>query len=116
RALEAEVEKIWPQITPQQYLRELLGSKERLKRAAYGHLTIEEIELLYRQQSDKVGDEPWTIADLALLDEAQALMRESPRIYGHIVVDEAQDLSKMQLRAIRRRSKNGSMTVVGDIA
>ncbi|BCW53650.1 DNA helicase [Arthrobacter sp. StoSoilB19] len=116
RALEAEVEKIWPQITPQQFLRELLGSKERLKRAAYGHLTSEEIELLYRQQSDKVGDEAWTVADLALLDEAQALMRESPRTYGHIVVDEAQDLSKMQLRAIRRRSKNGSMTVVGDIA
>ncbi len=116
RALEAEVEKIWPQITPQQFLRDLLGSKERLKRAAYGHLTLEEIELLYRQQSDKVGDEPWTFADLALLDEAQVLMRESPRTYGHIVVDEAQDLSKMQLRAIRRRSKNGSMTVVGDIA
>lgn len=116
RALEAEVEKIWPQITPQQFLRELLGSKERLKRAASEHLTAEEIELLYRQQSDKVADEPWTIADLALLDEAQALMRESPRKYGHIVVDEAQDLSKMQLRAIRRRSKSGSLTLVGDIA
>lgn len=116
RALEAEVEKIWPQITPQQFLRELLGSKERLKRAAEGHLTSDEMELLYRQQADKVSDEPWTMADLALLDEAQATMRDSPRTYGHIVVDEAQDLSKMQLRAIRRRSKNGSMTVVGDIA
>jgi hypothetical protein len=74
------------------------------------------MELLYRQQAEKVSDEPWTMADLALLDEAQAAMREAPRTYGHIVVDEAQDLSKMQLRAIRRRSKNGSMTVVGDIA
>jgi DNA helicase IV len=116
RALDAEVEKIWPQITPQQFLRELLGSKERMKRAAEGHLTPEEMELLYRQQAEKVSDEPWTMADLALLDEAQAAMREAPRTYGHIVVDEAQDLSKMQLRAIRRRSKNGSMTVVGDIA
>lgn len=116
RALEAEVEKIWPQITPQQFLRDLFGSRERLKRAAEGHLTADEVELLYRQQADKVADEPWTMADLALLDEAQATMRESPKTYGHIVVDEAQDLSKMQLRAIRRRSKNGSMTVVGDIA
>jgi DNA helicase IV len=32
------------------------------------------------------------------------------------VVDEAQDLSPMQLRMITRRSLNGSMTVVGDIA
>jgi hypothetical protein len=87
-----------------------------MKRAAEGHLTPDEMDLLYRQQTDKVSDEPWTMADLALLDEAQATMRESPRTYGHIVVDEAQDLSKMQLRAIRRRSKNGSMTVVGDIA
>lgn len=116
RALDAEVEKIWPQITPQQFLRDLLGSKERMKRAAEGHLAPAEMELLYRQQAEKVSDEPWTMADLALLDEAQASMREAPRTYGHIVVDEAQDLSKMQLRAIRRRSKNGSMTVVGDIA
>jgi DNA helicase IV len=116
RALDAEVEKIWPQITPQQFLRDLLGSKERIKRAAEGHLAPDEMELLYRQQAEKVSDEPWTMADLALLDEAQAEMREAPRTYGHIVVDEAQDLSKMQLRAIRRRSKNGSMTVVGDIA
>lgn len=116
RALDAEVEKIWPQITPQQFLKELFGSKERMKRAAVGVLTSEEMGLLYRQQAEKVSDEPWTMADLALLDEAQAAMREAPRTYGHIVVDEAQDLSKMQLRAIRRRSKNGSMTVVGDIA
>ena len=38
------------------------------------------------------------------------------RTYGHIVVDEAQDLSPMQLRMLTRRSLNGSMTVVGDIA
>lgn len=115
-ALDAEVEKIWPQITPQQFLRELLGSKERMKRAAEGLLAPEEMDLLYRRQAERALDEPWTMADLALLDEAQATMREAPRTYGHIVVDEAQDLSKMQLRAIRRRSKNGSMTVVGDIA
>ncbi len=36
--------------------------------------------------------------------------------YGHIVADEAQDLSVMQLKAIRRRSRSGSMTIVGDIA
>ena len=38
------------------------------------------------------------------------------RTYGHIVVDEAQDLSPMQLRMLARRSLNGSMTIVGDIA
>jgi DNA helicase IV len=38
------------------------------------------------------------------------------RTYGHIVVDEAQDLTMMQLRMLARRSLGGSMTVVGDIA
>jgi DNA helicase IV len=38
------------------------------------------------------------------------------RSFGHIVVDEVQDLSPMQLRMLARRSLSGSMTVVGDIA
>jgi len=41
---------------------------------------------------------------------------EGVRSYGHIVVDEVQDLSPMQLRMLARRSLSGSMTVVGDIA
>ncbi len=41
---------------------------------------------------------------------------EDVRVYGHIVVDEAQDLSPMQLRMLARRSISGSMTVVGDVA
>ena len=64
------------------------------------------------------------LADVPLLDEARALLGPSPRrsdddeprTYGHIVVDEAQDLSPMQLRMLARRSLGGSMTVVGDIA
>jgi hypothetical protein len=36
--------------------------------------------------------------------------------FGHIVVDEAQDLSPMQCRAIARRSVHGSLTVLGDLA
>src|SRR5207249_7654163 len=41
---------------------------------------------------------------------------EEIRTYGHIVIDEVQDLTPMQLRMAARRSLNGSMTVVGDIA
>jgi DNA helicase IV len=115
-SLDAEVEKIWPQITPQQFVRELLGSAERLQRAGQGFLSSEEISLIQRPSAPRIAEEPWTMADLALIDEATEIMRGEPRLYGHIVVDEAQDLSEMQLMAIRRRSKTGSMTVVGDIA
>ena len=43
------------------------------------------------------------------LDEAEFVT------FGHIVVDEAQDLSSMQLRVLRRRDLTGSMTIVGDM-
>jgi DNA helicase IV len=58
----------------------------------------------------------WSEADLALLDEAGALLNGPPRVYGHVIVDEAQDLTPMQLRALARRARGGSMTLLGDIA
>jgi DNA helicase IV len=58
----------------------------------------------------------WSEADLALLDEAAALLNGPPRLYGHVIVDEAQDLTPMQLRALARRARGGSMTLLGDIA
>ena len=36
--------------------------------------------------------------------------------YGYVIVDEAQDLTPMQLRMVARRSRNGDLTLVGDIA
>jgi DNA helicase IV len=83
---------------------------------------------LDRPRSDDVESVVWSHDDVPLLDEARALLGAKPRrrrdlngsedirTYGHIVVDEAQDLSPMQLRMLTRRSLNGSMTVVGDIA
>jgi DNA helicase IV len=58
----------------------------------------------------------WSEADLALLDEAAALLNGPPRAYGHVIVDEAQDLTPMQLRALARRARGGHMTLLGDIA
>ncbi|MFJ3763158.1 HelD family protein [Streptomyces sp. NPDC090082] len=57
----------------------------------------------------------WTAADLVLLDELAGLI-ERPEGYGHVVVDEAQDLSPMQCRAVARRTAFGSLTVLGDLA
>jgi DNA helicase IV len=60
--------------------------------------------------------EPWTASDVALLDEATALITGEVSTYGHVVVDEAQDLSPMQLRMVARRSPAGSITILGDLA
>jgi DNA helicase IV len=115
---------MWPILTPAQLLHDLFGSKALLRSAARGRFTDDEIELLYRARVGRAADIVWTDSDVALLDEARELLGARPgkkredavRTYGHIVVDEAQDLSPMELRVLTRRSLNGSMTVVGDIA
>lgn len=115
---------MWPILTPAQLLHDLFGSRALLRSAARGRFADHEIELLHRPREGRAEDVVWTDSDVALLDEARELLGSRPgkkqqeaiRTYGHIVVDEAQDLSPMELRMLTRRSLNGSMTVVGDIA
>jgi len=59
---------------------------------------------------------PWSAADIPLLDEVAALVGESVPVYGHVVVDEAQELSEMDWRMLVRRCPTRSMTIVGDLA
>jgi DNA helicase IV len=115
-ALDAALERIWPQLSPQQFLQDLLGSRDRLGDAAGDDFTAGDIRRLYRQSAARLASETWTDSDVALLDEAEALIRGGIATFPHIVVDEAQDMSPMQLRSIRRRSRTGSYTIVGDIA
>ena len=112
------VERVWPALTPQSFLQELLGSRERLTAAAGDEFRAGDINRLYRQAAERISDERWSDSDVALLDEAELLIRGSSGFgaFGHIVVDEAQDLSPMQLRSIKRRSSSGSLTLVGDLA
>ena len=126
--MRAALERMWPVLTPAQLLHDLFGSRALLRLAASRWLTDDEVASLYRERSTDVREVAWSDADAALLDEARALLGGKPgrngkgadddeiRTYGHIVIDEAQDLSPMQLRMASRRSLNGSMTVVGDIA
>ena len=114
--LDALVERIWPQLSPAAFLRDLFGSADRLLAAAGSTLTGGEVQLLRRQAAPRLADQLWSKEDLPLLDQvAWEMSREVPS-YAHIVVDEAQDLSPMQLTALRRRSAQGAMTIVGDIA
>jgi DNA helicase IV len=110
------VERLWPQQSAAAFLRDLYGSRERLRAAAGPDFTADELTGLHRRGADRLSQELWSAADLALLDELDQLINGPGRQYAHVVVDEAQDLSPMQLRAVGRRSANGSLTVVGDIA
>ncbi|HEX6419565.1 MAG TPA: ATP-binding domain-containing protein [Acidimicrobiales bacterium] len=112
RALEA----VWPVLRAPALVRRLLTNRSALAAAAEGTLTPDEQAAVRRRPARRVADEPWTAADLALVDEAEATITGPPRTYGHVVVDEAQDLSAMGLRALARRSRGASMTVLGDLA
>lgn len=130
--VRAALEWMWPVLTPAELVHELFGSRALLRRAARGAIDPADAQLLYRPWSPRVSDVEWTQQDVPLLDEAAVHLGVTPerrgrlrsdgtpegeaRTWGHIVVDEAQDLSPMQLRMLRRRSLNGSMTIVGDIA
>jgi len=118
------LDRMWPVLTPQELVHDLLGAPALLRLAGRGVLDDGELALLHRPRSTSFDDVPWTPADLPLLDEVRVLLgprrrgssEHEARTYGHIVVDEAQDLSPMQLRVLARRSLSGSMTVVGDLA
>jgi DNA helicase IV len=116
RGFRAALDKLWPNLSPVAVVRGVLGSPRRLARAADGILDRDEQERLARRSARRAADEPWTEADLPLLDEAEARCNGVPARYGHVVVDEAQDLSPMALRLVGRRAEGGSMTVLGDLA
>jgi DNA helicase IV len=72
-------------------------------------------ESIVRRLPDLPRSRGWSEADLPLLDEARALLLGPPQQYGHVIVDEAQDLTPMQLRMVARRAAS-SFTILGDIA
>ncbi|HET7519683.1 MAG TPA: helicase, partial [Actinomycetes bacterium] len=183
-AVRAALDRLWPKLTAQQLVGDLLASPERLA-AAGGDLTLSERALLARRPPAD-GDPAWTPADVPLLDEAAVLLgddgararraearqaeqdraelayarevlagttigdaaRYAPDtsaidpsvladrwrsrgpqvglaerarqdrgwVFGHVIVDEAQELSPMAWRMLMRRSPSRSMTVVGDVA
>ena len=94
----------------------LLTSPAALAEAADGVLDRDEQKLLLRDRPKRAADLRWSEHDLPLLDEARILLEGPPRAYGHVIVDEAQDLSPMQLLAISRRAVDGSLTMLGDVA
>ncbi|MCP3821508.1 AAA family ATPase [Streptomyces sp. A3M-1-3] len=118
RRVERLVERIWPSPGAREALRSLYDSPDILRACADGILDDDEQSTLHRPRAATADADPWTLDDHVCLEELMFLIAgETPRRYGHIVVDEAQDLTPMQARALRRRcAVGGSMTVLGDLA
>jgi DNA helicase IV len=113
-AVREFVDAVWPALTPAGLLARLWADPEFLRRCA-PQLSEDERALLHREAARSVRATRWTPMDAVLLDELAGLI-DGTDTYVHAVVDEAQDLSAMQCRAIARRCPLGSVTVLGDLA
>jgi DNA helicase IV len=112
----AYVKALWPALDPSRVLFSLFSDADALAAACDGDLTEDEQRmLLWTSPPRSKGAARWTRADMALLDEVADVLDRTPSL-GHVILDEAQDHSPMQLRAVGRRASTGSLTVLGDIA
>jgi DNA helicase IV len=114
--VRACVDRIWPKTEAKRLVFGLLSSPAELARHAAGLLSEDEQRAIVWSPAPRgPGSARWSRADLVLIDEAADLIERTPSL-AHVVVDEAQDLSPMECRAIGRRCSTGSATVLGDIA
>jgi DNA helicase IV len=115
-AVKAAVKAIWPPVDPAKLVLRLLSDAEFLAEHAEGVLSEEEQRtVLWAKPVRSVKSAKWSSADAVLIDEATDLVERTHSL-GHVVLDEAQDLSPMQYRAVGRRCTTGSATVLGDLA
>jgi superfamily I DNA/RNA helicase len=161
--------RMWPVLSGPELVNDLLGFAALVRSAARDVLTDDEQALLHRARARDLTRVAWTEDDVALVDEADAILgpveaarprsrrqhnrdeeldqasrvidelglhgftdaatvvrrneepavngsesARDPRTFGHVLVDEAQDLTAMQWRMLARRCPSGSMTLVGD--
>jgi len=110
------VDTVWPKLDAARVVWRLLSDADLLAAAADGILTeSEQARLLWAKPGKSPGSARWSVADAVLVDEAADIIERTPSV-GHVVLDEAQDLSPMMLRAVGRRCSTGSATVLGDLA
>jgi DNA helicase IV len=110
------VDEVWPKVDPKKLVFSLLSDQSQILRNGLGFLSEAEMSAITWPKPPRgAGSAPWTRADQVLIDEAADLIERTPSV-AHIVVDEAQDLSPMEVRAIGRRCATGAATVLGDIA
>jgi DNA helicase IV len=111
------LDAVWPRVVPEQILHRLWSNADFLAQVVGDELTEEErTALLWAKPARSWKSAKWSFADTVLLDELEDLIERTTGSLGHLVLDEAQDLSAMQLRALGRRCRTGSATVLGDLA
>ncbi|MBA3529525.1 MAG: AAA family ATPase [Propionibacteriaceae bacterium] len=116
RPVRSYADALWPALDPAKLVLRLLTDSGFLAASADGILTEDEQRMVaMTKPARSVRAARWSLADVVLIDEVADLLNRTPSL-GHVILDEAQDLSPMQLRAVGRRASTGSVTVLGDLA
>ena len=116
KPVRAYADALWPSLDPVKLIMKLFTDAEFLAAAADGILSSDEQQLIMMKKPPRsVAAARWSLADVILIDEVADLLQRTPS-RGHVIIDEAQDLSPMMLRAVGRRASTGSVTVLGDLA
>ena len=116
RPVRSAAEAMWPKVDAVRLVFSLLSDAGALAVAAAGILSAaEQACIVWAPPPRGPGSARWSAADQVLIDEARDLLARTPSL-AHIVVDEAQDLSPMECRALGRRCTTGAATVLGDLA
>ena len=116
RPVRSAVDAIWPKADPVRLVLRLLSDPGALAAAADGVLDrAEQQAIRWEKPARGPASARWSAADAVLVDEAADLIERIPSL-AHVVVDEAQDLSPMECRAVGRRCATGSATLLGDLA
>jgi len=113
--VDSLTEKIWPSISAINLIKDLYSSQARLLSAAKdSDFLVNELVMLEKKSANQ--NDGWSISDIALIDYVDTLLNGQKEIYDYIIVDEAQDLTPMQIESIKKRSSNGDILLMGDLA
>jgi DNA helicase IV len=116
RPVKQHVDALWPALDAAKVVMRLLNEPEFLAASSADLLSDEERRLLsWPKPAKGPGSARWSLHDAVLIDEAADLLERTPSL-GHVVIDEAQDLSAMMLRTVGRQCSTGSATILGDLA
>lgn len=108
------IDAVLPAVVPRLAIQRSLTEADAFAGAAQRHLTPSQRAAL--APPAKKRRMAWTAADLPLVAEAAHVVSGDSRRFGHLIVDEAQDLSPMQWRLVARRASARSLTILGDLA
>lgn len=113
--VDSLTEKIWPSMSAVNLVKDLYSSQARLLSAAKdSDFLVNELVMLEKKSTNQ--NDGWSISDIALIDYVDTLLNGQKEIYDYIIVDEAQDLTPMQIESIKKRSSNGDILLMGDLA